>query len=271
MKKRMRLAHLGRTASLFCLAALFCLCLSSTVAAAKRDWTDREYDFSQARRILLFDLNTAKMPDSPVDRRQAEDIFTRAVQNKLGGRLISLEEAAHLLGSQLDTDVTSLLSSDREKAAALIREHVQQVADVWIEGRVDTWEDDSFLQPAYTEWEQRAYTRILRDSEGKTYEETYYVTVPVYYPARQIWYSGIQVTFEVRDAASGRLLMAREDDRGREGSHQQDSMFKRICNSFYSDLAKKIRIAEKAAAEEGKESGHDNPLRKDIPRKENSP
>ena len=224
-----------------CFAVICWLCLSGVAGAEKRDWADSEYDFSHVRRVLLFDLDTGQMPDSTIDRRQAEDIFRRFAKDKIGERLIRLEEAAHLLDPQIDADVTALLTSDRERAAVLIREHAQRVADVWIEGRVDTWENDSYIREAYTEWEQKAYTRILKDSEGKTYEETYYVTVPVHHPACRVWYSDIHAVFEVRSAASGKLLMTREDDRQRNGKNQQDSMFERICKSFYHDLAKKIR------------------------------
>ncbi len=241
MNNRIPLLSLRRTLTAFCLAALCCLCLSGAVHAEKRDWADSAYDFSRVRRVLLFDLDTAKMPDSTIDRRQAEDIFKRFAKDKVGGRLLSLEEAARLLDPEIDANVTALLSSDREKAAALIREHAQRVADVWIDGHVQTWTNDSYIREAYTEWEQKAYTRTVRDKDGKTHEETYYVTVPVYHPATRIWYSEIQATFEVRDAASGQSVMIREDARNRDGSDQHDGMFERICKSFFGDLAKKIK------------------------------
>ena len=247
MKTQPPLAPLGKMAAACCLAFFCWLCLSGVTEAEKRHWADSEYPFSRVRRILLFDLDTTQMPNSTIDRRQAEDIFKRLAKEKLGGRLVSLEEAARLLDPQIDANVTALLTSDRAQAAALIREHAQRVADVWLEGRVDTWENDSYIREAYTEWEQKACTRVIKDSEGKTYEETYYVTVPVYHPACRVWYSDIHVTFEVHDAASGRLLMTREDDRDRGGTHRQDGMFERICKSFYGDLAKTIH----AAKEEG--------------------
>ena len=137
--------------------------------------------------------------------------------------------------------MTALLASDREKAAALIREHAQRVADVFIDGHVQNWTNDSYIREAYTEWQQKPYTRTVKDKDGKTREETYYVSVPVYHPATRVWYSELQAAFEVRDAASGQSVMLREDTRDRDGSGEHDGMFERICKSFFGDLAKKIK------------------------------
>ncbi|MGP1585803.1 MAG: hypothetical protein ACTTH3_04720 [Schwartzia sp. (in: firmicutes)] len=241
MTNRTPLRPLWRKLTACCLAALFCLFLSGTARADKRDWADSAYDFSRVRRVLLFDLDTAKMPDSTIDRRLAEDIFKRFAKDKLGKRLLSLEEAARLLDPEIDANVTALLASDREKAAALIREHAQRVADVFIDGHVQNWTNDSYIREAYTEWQQKAYTRTVKDKDGKTREETYYVSVPVYHPATRVWYSELQAAFEVRDAASGQSVMLREDTRDRDGSGEHDGMFERICKSFFGDLAKKIK------------------------------
>lgn len=240
MRRREREGWAYLTRSL-CFVAALLLLTAGAARAEKNDWADGNYDFSAVQRVLLLDLAGEELPENIIERHKAEENYARFAKEKLGVRVIPLEEAARLMGPQIGVDVAALLASDRAKAAALIRTHAQVVADIWVEGRVETWEDDSYISPAHTEWEQRAYTRIIKDSEGKTLEETYYVTVPVTYPACRVWYSDIHVVFEVHEAKSGRLIMGREDDRQRDGTNAQDGMFKRICKSFYSDLVARIK------------------------------
>lgn len=72
-------------------------------------------------------------------------------------------------------------------------------------------------------------------------KESYEYTVPVYYPPRTIPTSTVRIKFEVFDAKTNKLVMARDELRLRDDSdHGQKGIFGRISKSFFDDLWKKI-------------------------------
>ena len=141
MRRREREGWAYLTRSL-CFVAALLLLTAGAARAEKNDWADGNYDFSAVQRVLLLDLAGEELPENIIERHKAEENYARFAKEKLGARVIPLEEAARLMGPQIGVDVAELLASDRAKAAALIRTHAQVVADIWVEGRVETWEDD---------------------------------------------------------------------------------------------------------------------------------
>lgn len=228
--------HLGISLAL----VLVLLLLAGRPAAAeKSEWADRSFDFSRLRRVIVLDLDDAEMPQDTILRRRMGDEYIDQAMRRMKCQVIREVEAARRLGPSLGLDLEGLLASDRAKALEIMKENASRIADGWLQGTVKVWENMSYIQPAYTKWEEKTYTRRVRDSDGKTREETYTVTVPVHYPAQKIWYSDIKVAFDVYEARGGKLILSREDDRQRADSNMQDGMFGRICKSFFSDLGSK--------------------------------
>jgi len=102
------------------------------------------------------------------------------------------------------------------------------------------WENSYYIQPERTVWEQKRVDRSYRDRNGRWVNDYYYITVPVTYPPRRVDVSTLNMSFEVFDARTGKMIFGREDDRDREDYEAQDGMYERICKSFFGDFGDKL-------------------------------
>ena len=205
-------------------------CMIPQIASAeKTDWKDDGYNFRRIRTIVVLDLDN----DADLSRvgRAAQmkvdsDFFNNS--RKLKCEVLTEDQARRMLGMQN-------VSQERLKRS------LAEIADAWIEGGIVKWRNSSRVVPARTVWEERKRTRRVRNRWGDWREETYYESVPVTYPPYTVYTSDIVANFEVHDAKSGKVIFVREDNRSRDDQDAQKDMFGRMCNSFYEDLAKKIK------------------------------
>lgn len=212
---------------LFLLLAV--MILPQVASAEKTDWKDDSYNFRRIRTVVVLNLdNRADLSyvGRPIQMKVDSDYFNNS--KKLKCQVLSEEQARRMLGMQ---------GVSQEN----LKRNLSSIADAWIEGSIVRWRDSSRVVPARTVWEERKRTRRVIDLWGDWIEETYYETVPVTYPPYTVYTSDIIANFEVYDAATGRAIFSREDNRSRDDRDAQKDMFGRMCNSFYEDLAKKIK------------------------------
>ena len=221
---------------------LVMMSLPQIVFAEKTDWFDRNFYFGNIRTVIVFDVT----PDRNFGRvdsillRNLQDTFIQNAQKNLRCTVLTETEAMRQL-SRRGINVESLAYSNPMQARHVIMQNAYQIADAWVIANVDAWNDNSYVVPERTVWEQRRETRTYYDRHGKRHEETYYRQVPVTYPPRRVDVSTIQMTMQVYEARNGDMIFARKDVRDREDFQAQKGMFGRICNSFFEDFNKKIR------------------------------
>ena len=207
----------------FCgLLLLLCLIIGCplTVFAEKTDWSDSSYDFSKAKRILVYDVELTDK--SEFDNDLLDDILQEDYW-KMVGRLGN-----------------NVLRSDR--AESLSPSNPQAVADVYVTAELLQWHDDFYIKPEYTTWERKSITRDKRRSDGSKEKETTYITVPVVHPPRRVDTSTVRMRFDVYDAKTGKRVMARDEVRVRDDSHRgEKGIFGRICKAFFDDFGKKLK------------------------------
>ena len=221
---------------------LMVMSLPQVVSAEKTDWFDRNFNFRNIRSVIVFDVT----PDRSFGRvdsillRNLQDTYIQNAQKNLRCDVITEAEARRML-SMRGIDVESINYSNPAQARHVIMQNAYQIADAWVVANVDSWDDNSYVKPGYTVWEQRKETRHYRDRHGNRREETYYIQVPVTYPPQRVDVSTLQLTLQVYEARRGEMIFARKDVRDREDYQAQKGMFGRICNSFFEDFGKKIR------------------------------
>ncbi len=214
--------------------------LPLTASAEKVDWSEAGYDFGRIYRVLLADLDASSAEfSSSLMARKAQDTYFSSAK-KLNCQIVTGEQARRQISLLLGVDLDTLFRSDPARAQALYRENLPRVADVWITGKIKRWKNDYYIVPERTVWESRRVDRGYYDRHGKWRDDSYYITVPVTYPAHRVDVSKLTMDFEVYDARSGRMVLGREDIRDREDYNAQDGMFERICKSFFGDLGDKI-------------------------------
>ena len=187
---------------------LTCFLIPQGVSAEKTDFADSFYNFKAVKKIFLSDIVT-----------------TSALQGQ-----------SNIMKQKLLGDyVASAKKMKREVSNS------DAGADLRVECKIKIWHDDYYIIPEHTVWEEKPIYRRRKNSDGNTYEEKYYITVPVTYPPRRVDTSELVVSFEVYDVQTGKMVFGREDNRKREDYQAQIGMFKRMCNSFFNDLNKKMR------------------------------
>ena len=192
-------------------SVMFLLCLfliPQIVSAEKTDFDDKSFNFKAVRKIVVRDLKS---------------------EVSLSG--VGAIQQQKLLANYRD-------NMKKLKKAEVVTEGD---GDLIVECKIKNWKDDYYIVPEHTVWEQKKMYRTRRDRDGNKYEESYYITVPVTYPPRRVDTSTLVVDFEVFDARTGKMVFGREDDRTREDGNAQIGMFGRMCNSFFSDLNKKLK------------------------------
>ena len=150
-----------------------------------------------------------------------------------------------------ETSLRGVGTIQKQKLLSLYQDNMQKIkkakvatdgdGDLIVECKITRWEDDYYIVPEHTVWEEKTMYRTRRDRDGNKYEEKYYITVPVTYPPRRVDTSTLVVNFEVYDAKTGKMVFGRKDNRTREDADAQLSMFGRMCNSFFSDFNKKLK------------------------------
>ena len=217
--------------------------LQQNVSAEKTDWFDRNFYFQNIRSVIVFDVTTNPGADygGSIALRNMQDTFIQNARKNLKCNVITEAEARRTLSYQLGMDLDSLAYSNPVQAQKIIVDNAYRIADAGIFANVDAWENNSYVKPAYTVWEQKKETYRYYDRHGNRREETRYIQVPVTYPPQRVDVSTIQVSMQVYESRHGEMIFARKDVRDREDYQAQKGMFGRICNSFFEDFNKKIR------------------------------
>lgn len=200
------------------------------VSAEKTDWKDSGYSFRGVKTIVVLNLhNDADLSSvSRVIQMKLDSDYLDKSKKLKKCTVLNEDQARRMLGMPN-------LSSDA------LKNHLSQIADLWVEGNIHVWRDDYHIVPARTVWENKKRTRRIRNRWGDWEEETYYESVPVTYPPYRVDTSTIISIFEVHDAKTGKVVFMREDNRDRDDADAQKDMFGRMCNSFFEDLNDKLK------------------------------
>lgn len=202
-----------------CFATFFVVSLMLNVAnAEKTDWEDKSYNFSRARKVMVYDLNN-------LDKGEFnDDVMFQVIDDEFWKQ------------AKRFNNYTVVEGVGTPKAGQPV-----EGADLYVITDIIDWHDDSYVRPGYTSWETRHDKRRVRRSDGSSYDEDYSYSVPVHHPPRTVYTSTVRVRFSVFDARTGKRVFARDDNRDRDDRYAQKGMFGRIAHSFFEDLNKKLR------------------------------
>ena len=202
------------------------------VHAEKTDWADKSYNLKSVKRIVLLDVTSNVNLNNlgAVQYKIQSDYQDKSKKSKC--TVITEEQARQML---------NLNNMDKNSARNAIKNNIGTIADAWLECNISIWKDSYYIVPARTVWEDKRMTRRHRNSDGSTWEEVYYITVPVTYPPHRVDVSDISASFKVFGANNHDVIFARDDVRSRNDANAQKDMFGRMCNSFFEDFGKKVK------------------------------
>lgn len=185
---------------------------SSSVAAKKTDWVDKNYKFSEIHNVFICDVDTS--------------VFD------------NLENS---LAEQIKIECKN--SANKIKRIVIVDS--EELADVKVMPKIIACEEESVYVPEEVYY--KGYETVS-DRDGKVKERRYKKSkfwfsgaTKYVIPAHYVTYSVMKVSFNVYNVKNGELIMSREDNRDRAGSNNHLNMYKRSCNAFFKTLSKKIK------------------------------
>ena len=105
---------------------------------------------------------------------------------------------------------------------------------------ITTWQTDSYLVPAHTEWRNREIRDAWRDKDGRWHEYYRTITYPEYVPDYWVPYAEVTVTFEWYDTKTGSLIASSEDKRLRASETHPEDLYERIVDRFIKNMKKTL-------------------------------
>lgn len=220
------------------LTALFLLLSGAAAWADYTEWKDSSYPFSAAKTIYLDQVDTAQVENlSPVEEWKLKDTFYRKI-SKIKDITILIKEPkpeGHL-ASGTGTEDALIGGSD----TAIPQEAIEKGAHIYILPRITTWQTDSYLVPAHTEWRNREIRDAWRDKDGRWHEYYRTITYPEYVPDYWVPYAEVTVTFEWYDTKTGSLIASSEDKRLRGSETHPEDLYGRIVDRFIKNMKKTL-------------------------------
>ena len=131
--------------------------------------------------------------------------------------------------------------TEPDQYATFFRENIGFVTDVYVKAKVVTYHIGSYVVPAHTEWRDREIEDTYRDDHGKEWTRTRHISEPIDVPDQTVYTGTVGIRFQVYDAKTDKEIFSREEERTRDSSTDLRGIYKRICESFYSEFRKKVK------------------------------
>lgn len=216
--------------------------LPQQVQAEKYDWQDKSYNFKKINTILVKDLDYSESKvTSKIVQKNLNTLFQeRAQKEKIPAITpnIVLQKIALTQGVPLDK-IGSQDPAAKEQEE-IYQQHIQDVADAYIEVQVLKFANESVYVPETTEWDRVDNETRIVDKDGKVSTIHDYITVPVYKPAHYENEFFVKLSMSLVDAKTHQPIFSREEERSRENDNGM-GMFERISNSFFNSIHKLIK------------------------------
>lgn len=226
--------------------AIAMLALPLAAHADKTKWANPNYDFSQLRNIDLVSISIVE---------PYEDAFS--VDDMASEKIIGdLQKALAKRDFTFKSSVESNLTITREAAAQLAKDALsssystetvkiapEATADLKIIAHKFGYR--TRIIPAHQEPRTRTFKEKSKDNNGNWVERDVQRTVYEYVPETTAYDAQIDVSFQVFDPATGKIIFNLRDVRERSQDSDTTDMWKRMVNYFAQELQKAVKNAKK--------------------------
>ena len=208
--------------------------------AEKYDWSDKDYNFKGISTALVYDLDASQSElSSDLVERTLNDEYMKAAARP-GYMLFTKDAARHRISQNSGQDIDQLEKAEPEKAAALLKQELPKTVRIYIRTQLMAYEVNYVHVESQVTWESRNEEETYRDSDGHTYTANHWVQYPVVHPAHDEPAARVRLKFTAFDSQTGKEIFSREEQRVRSDSDDPKGVFRRICESYFNDLKRKI-------------------------------
>ena len=216
------------------LTALLLLLSGAAARAEYTEWKDSTYPFQSVKTIYVDEIDTEALEGlSPAEEWKLKDTFYKKISKIKDVSILTKEPRP-------DGDLNTKDAVIGGKDTAIPEEAVEKGADIYIQPRITTWQVDSYLVPAHTEWRNTEVRDAWRDKDGRWHEYYRTVTYPEFVPDYWVPYAQVTVTFEWYDTKSGNLIASSEDSRTRGAESNPENLYGRIVDRFIKNMKKTL-------------------------------
>lgn len=238
----------------FILAIVVLLSISSTVFAEKKEWIDKNYDFSKTKKILV----VFRTPDSLQDgitEKELQELFFEKLKNGIAEDLLPQKVKFyefHDLFNQMKLyngiDVYSIYNDDPQTAMQMINAYVEENIDIQFHVSPLAYDTGSQYREGYFQTLPSQQTSFVNTPYG-TSTVTTYGTKQNYVPGGNIPVVYACVRFDLLDVKTKQSVWSRIDDRARGNPTVFDNtkpkdLYGRIISSYLNDLQDKLEKSQ---------------------------
>ena len=223
------------------LALLFSL-LAMPAEAEYTAWADSTYNFKKAKVVYIAEMDTSdvSIESAAKEWKLKEELVKRAGTVK-GLKVIA--ESPKTKVAQVPGSIQKASEEIEEMEpvdVSIPQEAIDAGADLYIRPTLTTYQVDSYLEPAHTEWHSKEVREAWKDKDGNWHEYYRTVNYPVFIPDTYIPYADVTVTFEWYDTKTGALVASSEDERTRNAENNPQGVYQRIIDRFLKNMKKEI-------------------------------
>lgn len=237
------------------LALVMLLMLITTSAFAdKQEWIDKNYDFSKAKRILVYYIVPDELKNG-ITEKETEEIFLKTLQDKVtdklgpfGYKIKNLEKANNEINLLYGVNFLEQLKNDPFKANEIFQKYLQENIDLTFEVRLMTYSTGSRYKEGYYRTVPKIESHYVSNGMFGGQIVTTNTTEQQYVPSQNVPMTYTTVKFMIDDVATKENVWTRIDEREREGDElfgnsKPKEVFERILKSGFGDFTDKLKEA----------------------------
>lgn len=238
----------------FISAVIFLLSISSTVFAEKKEWIDKNYDFSKTKKILVIFRTPDSLKDGITDKEVQELFFEklrRDVAKDLLPQNVKFYELPDIFAQMKlydGIDISSAYNNDPQTAMQMINAYIEKNIDLHFYVSPLAYDVGSQYREGYFQTLPTQQTSFVNTPYG-TNTVTTYGTEQKYIPGGNIPVVYACVRFDLFDIKTKQSVWSRIDDRARGNPTIFDNtkpkdLYGRIVSSYLNDLKDKLEKSQ---------------------------
>ena len=224
---------------LFFTLAIALLALPLVAHADKTKWANPNYNFSKLQNIDLVSISIVEPYEDSfsVDDMASEKIIS-ALQKSLAKRNFSFESSVES-NLMITKEAAAKLAKDA-LASAYSTETIKIAPETSAELKIisNKFGYRTRIIPAHEEPRTRTFKEKAKDNNGNWVERNVERTVYEYVPERTVYDAQLDVSFQLFDPATQKIIFNLRDVRERSQDSDTTDMWQRMANYFAQELAK---------------------------------
>lgn len=218
--------------------------LTSIASAEKQEWIDKDYNFNNVKRVLLFNPTIEQKLYNGINEHEILEIFAKKAKLPENIKFITPKKFIENIKFDTGIDVPKLYEKNPQEAEKVIFEGISRYADLVIDSHVFEYSVGSEYREGYTFNTTQYQTAYVNGTNGSA-TVNMPVTVQHNVPGGNIPVAYASVRWEVIDTKTGKSVVIRLDDRAKGNPTVFDNtkprdLYGRISGSFFDFMSDKL-------------------------------